>query len=111
MFSREHWQIKLVYASFGALLLFIGMLLSPVTAQKDKFDEIECTGLTVVDADGKTMVRLGAGEHGGSVAAFGKDGKPGAALVVDEYGGIVAAFGKDGQSASLRVDEHGGMCR
>ena len=37
MFSREHWQIKLVYASFGALLLFIGMLLSPVTAQRDKF--------------------------------------------------------------------------
>ena len=34
MFSSEHWQIKLIYASFGALLLFIGMLLSPVTAQR-----------------------------------------------------------------------------
>ena len=53
MFSREHWQIKLVYAGFGALLLFIGMLLSPVTAQRDKFGEIECTSLAVVDAAGR----------------------------------------------------------
>ena len=109
MFSREHWQIKLVYTGFGAVLLFIGMLLSPVTAQRDKFGHIECAGLTVVDADGKTMVRLGAGEHGGSVVAFGKDGKPGAALGVAEHGGVVTAFGKDRKSgAMLRVNEHGG---
>ena len=37
MFSSQDWQIKLVYASFGALLLFIGMLLSPVTAAKGNF--------------------------------------------------------------------------
>ena len=90
MFSRQHWQIKLVYASFGALILFIGMLLSPVAAQRDKFGEIECTSLAVVDADGKTVVRLGVGEHGGRVYAYGKAGKSGAALGVDEHGkGVV----------------------
>ena len=67
MFSREHWQIKLVYAGFGALLLFIGMLLSPVTAQRDKFGEIECTRLTVVDK-GKSGVIISSGEDGGVVS-------------------------------------------
>ena len=88
MFSREHWQIKLVYASFGALLLFIGMLLSPVTAQRDKFGEIECRSLTVVDADGKGRVIISSGEHGGRVSTYDKDGQSGVSLVVTEHGGM-----------------------
>ena len=90
MFSKEHWQIKLVYAGFGALLLFMGMLLSPVTAQRDKFGEIECTSLTVVDP---------------------KTGKSGVSLRVDEDGGFISAHGKDGKSAAaLGIGEHGGAC-
>ena len=110
MFSRQDWQIKLVYASFGALILFIGMLLSPVTAQRDKFGAIECTSLAVVDADGKTIVRLGAGVHGGYVDAYDKDGQSGVSLVVTEHGGRVDAISKDGKSggAVLVVTEHGG---
>ena len=109
MFSKEHWQIKLVYAGFGALLLFIGMLLSPVTAQRDKFGEIECTRLTVVDADGKTRVIISRGVDGGSVFAYGKDGKSRAALGVSEHGGLVSTYGKDGKPwAALGIDEHGG---
>ena len=50
VFSTQDWQIKLVYAGFGFLFAVIGMLLSPVTAQRDKFGEIECRRLTVVDA-------------------------------------------------------------
>ena len=34
MFSKEHWQIKLVYAGFGFLFAVIGMMLSPVPAQR-----------------------------------------------------------------------------
>ena len=45
MFNSNNWQIKLVYAGLGGLLMLIGMLLSPVTAQRDKFGEIECTKL------------------------------------------------------------------
>ena len=113
MLTLQNWKSKLVYIGFGSffgcLCTIIGMLASPVTAQRDKFGHIECARLTVVDADGKTMVRLGAGEHGGSVAAFGKDGKPGAALGVAEHGGHVDAIGKDGKSwAALVITEHGG---
>ena len=107
MFSKEHWQIKLVYASFGALLLFIGMLLSPVTAQRDKFDEIECTKLTVVDADGKTEVIISSGEDGGSVFAYGKDGKPAVALGVTEHGGLVYVKGKGEGMAAIGINEYG----
>ena len=60
MFSRQHWQIKLVYASFGALILFIGMLLSPVAS-------------------------LGNYEHGGVVKVKGK-GEGEALMSINEYG-------------------------
>ena len=66
---------KLAYLIGGRLLVAVGMTLSPVTDQRDKFGEIECTKLTVVDADGKAGVILGITEHGGHVAAFGKDGE------------------------------------
>ena len=39
------------------------MLLSPVTAQRDKFGEIECTKLMVVDTAGKLRVVLSAKEE------------------------------------------------
>ena len=110
MFSREHWQIKLVYSGFGALLLFIGMLLSPVTAQRDKFGEIECRRLTVVDADGKRRVIISSSEHGGRVSTYGKDGKPAVALGVTENGGRVFTLGKNGKpTVALGNYEHGGF--
>ena len=87
MFSRQDWQNKLVYAGFGALLLFIGLLLSPATAQRDRFGEIECAKLREVDADGNTRVILTTDEDGGVVDAYGKDGKSGAGLGVGEHGG------------------------
>jgi hypothetical protein len=104
MFSSQDWQIKLVYAGFGFLFAVIGMLLSPVTALRDKFVVVEFTELRVVDANGKTNVTLTIDEHGGVVVAFGKDGNLGASFSVDERGGIVAAFGKDEESlATLAI--------
>ena len=124
--------------AFGAALMFIGMLLtlmSPLTAEKDRFGEIECTKLTVVNAvdtplvildagtisehgglvavsdNVETRVRLSVGEHGGAVDAFGKDGKSAATFTISEHGGLVAVYGKDGYSgagASLIISEHGG---
>ena len=66
--------------------------------------------LTVVDADGKTRVRLTTDEHGGVVSARGKDEKiSGVCSVSLNMGGVVAAVGKDGKSgAVLRITEHGG---
>ena len=108
MNTREKFR----YMAFGGALVFLGMLgamMSPLTAEKDKFGEIECTSLAVVDAAGETVVRLRAGEHGGHLNAYGKDGQLGAWLAVNEHGGHLYAYGKDGQSGTgLAVDEHGG---
>ena len=110
MNTREKFR----YMAFGGALVFLGMvgaMMSPLTAEKDKFGAIECTRLTVVDADGKTMVYLTSDVHGGLVFAFSK-GLGGASLSVDEYGGCVKALGKDGQlAAMLNVGEDGGRVR
>ena len=126
---------KFSYMAFGAALMFLGMLLtlmSPLTAQQDKFGEIECTKLTVVDDKGQKVAELGAneyggrvsvygndgesakaaivvGKHGGHVGVYGKEGKPGVSVEVAEHGGVVGVLGNDGKSmASLNIDEHGG---
>ena len=75
MFTSKDWTIKLVYAGFGFLFAVIGMLLSPVTAQRDKFGEIECRLLTVVNAPGRPRVVLGVYEDGdGFICTLDKNG-------------------------------------
>ncbi len=61
---------KLGYIALGGLLMFIGMMASSIfmpnlVAQRDKFGEIECTALTVVDVDGIQLVKLERGGWGG----------------------------------------------
>ena len=90
MLTLQNWKSKLVYIGFGSffgcLCTIIGMLASPVTAQKDKFGEIECTGLTVVD--------------GGRVEVLGPDGKSGVTLLGLEDSGHVDVHGKQGSFLS-----------
>ena len=83
MFSCQHWQIKLVYAGFGCLFTIIGMLLSPVTAQK-AMETIQCSRLEVVDAEGTVRVTITTDEQGGVVTAHGKNGHSEASLRVEE---------------------------
>ena len=127
-------RAKFSYMAFGGALVFLGMLgamMSPLTAEKDKFGEIECTKLTIVNEEGQTLVGLGAIDQGGVIRLFAKGGRPvasidvnkhgggmvsvygegnyGAALLADETGGIVSVVGKDGKAGlTLDVYEHGG---
>ena len=93
--------------------IITALAVSSGTAQRDKFGDIECTSLRVVDADGNPGVSLsidGHGEHGGRVYVVGKDGKSGVVISIDVAGGYVGASGKDGKSgALLGTDEHGGV--
>lgn len=80
----------------------------------DKFGEIECTSLKVVDAGGKASVLLTTDEHGGDVAIFGKDGISTASLSISESGGRIDATGDvtgnyDLAAASLGIGESGGF--
>ena len=108
MFSSQHWQLKLAYAGFGSLFTIIGMLLSPVTAQK-AFETIKCSKLEVLDAEGTARVTIFTDDQGGVVTAYGKEGHSEASLRAEEDGGRVAVVGKDGQTrAFLFTDPHTG---
>lgn len=114
---------KLRYMALGGLLMFIGMLMASVlmpslVAQRDKFGEIECTKLTVVDGgdifvwgeDLTSAVILGTRDTGGFIRVYGKDGPgTGVGIYGYEHGGGVNVYGKDRKSGvTLRVTEHGG---
>ena len=105
--NTKHYLIisSIVGGVIGSLLT--ALLVSPVTAQRDKFGEIECTSLRVVDAAGKTAALLSVDEDGGSVGAFGKDGKSRASLGVIEHGGFVQVKGKGEGMAVMSINEYG----
>ncbi len=116
MLTLQNWKSKLVYIGFGSffgcLCTIIGMLASPVTAQRDKFGHIECTGLTVVDGgrvavlgkDGQGQVQdqvsLSIIEGGAQVEVLGPDGKSGVTLLGLEDSGHVDVHGKQGSFLS-----------
>lgn len=81
-------------------------MVSPITAQRDKLGDIECTKLTVVDAEGVPLVSLLSSENGGG-GVVSKDGKLAFSLSVGEHGGRVIVRGKDDSSASLGINENG----
>ena len=111
--------------------ILTGLLVAPVTARSDKFGEIECTHLAVVDAKGKERiilstnipdgyddrniaedmrVRIVGNESLALVVAQGK-GLESAELSTNVYGTPrVAATDKDGSAwVSLSTDENGGV--
>lgn len=96
-----------------------GLVVSSVTAHRDKFGEIECSKLTVIDADGESRVILstdvwdvrsvkagvaisGDKKLGGQIHVRGSDGKRGVRLWSAGGSGIVDISGSDGlNTASL----------
>lgn len=159
MFSSKDLKVKLVYMSFGGMIAIFGMLFGigllscaarpSITADaqhksqapsnesnKDRFGDIECTSLTVVDANGNPVVVLKASQFGGGfVAAYSNDGNQAASLSanlpvgmyygggsvsvsgtngkvllsINEDGGLVTSFGKGGNpQVALVADERGG---
>ena len=97
--NTKHYLVMsgIVGGVIGSLLT--ALLVSPVTAQRDEFGEIECTKLTVVDADGVSRIILSTNIFAG----VGTNYRVG--IHGDEYAGIVSTHGKDGKSkAELRID-------
>ena len=69
--NTKHYLVisGIVGGVIGSLLT--ALLVSPVTAQRDNFDTIQCSRLEVVDAEGRLKVVLDGNGHSGYVATFG----------------------------------------
>ena len=96
MFSGKDLKVKLAYMGFGGIIAIIGMLfgigmVSSSTAQKDKFGEIECSSLRVVDEDGITRVILSTDDRAGY-----DDENIRVSIDGDAYDGSVRVYGEAG---------------
>ena len=72
------------------------MLASPVTAQRDKFGHIECTGLTVVDADGVPMIVLRTRDS--TINSQNRKNKHGVDVFGSKYIAVITTYGRDGET-------------
>ena len=102
MFNTGSWKQKAGLMALGSVFTIIGMLfafgmLPSVTAQRNKFQEIECTKLTLIDSvTGKTTAKLETDEHGGLLYLYGaNDNRGSAQLSVDKNGGRLFMFSNE----------------
>ena len=117
MFRIQNWRQSLGLMALGSVFTIIGLLLSPVTAQRDKFGEIECTSLTVVDSEGnvRAVVKNVDDDFGGGIVElYNADGTKTVELFAGRgIGGYVRVWSKDegerGPGAvQLNADKNGG---
>ena len=115
----QNWKVKLVYIGFGTvfgcLCTIMGMLASSVTAQRDKFGEIECTKLAVVDQQGNPKVELSSASAidgvvivtEGRVNVYGRSSRPWQEEPMVElgvYGKRGSRYGRDGRVVTRDSD-------
>ena len=99
MFNTGSWKQKAGLMALGSIFTIVGMMFSPVTAQKDKFGKIECTELTVVDpVTGGIRSILGGNDVGGEIEVYGNDRKCKVRLSVLVNGGRINVLGPDEES-------------
>ena len=100
MKTRERFLYMVLGGVFSATLIFIGMAVSPLTAQKDTFGEITCTGLRVLYPDGTVAVYVGQGNDndGGRVTCYNPTGNARATMQVSGSGkrGSIVLTGETG---------------
>lgn len=112
--------MKFRYSVYGGLLvavgIIIGMVCPPLFGQNDRFGEITCTGLKIMDENGKMRIEL---DSGGSVTVFDENEKVRARLLstthvigYDENGspnaqrsGALVVVGDEEKSAALNATE------
>ena len=89
----------------GAVIMLVGLAVGaivspPLIAQRNGvFDEIQCTGIKVVNKHGKVALLLVADEKGNEVVVYDKKGKEAVLLSAIEKVNGVAVYDKSGKGA------------
>ena len=109
--NRKESLCAVIGGCVGAVLTMMVCSFLPLGAQSQSdgvFEEITCTGLKVVDAEGNIRVLLGTVERGGLVLIDAKEGGS-VLLFTTKHGGRVEARGKgsDNLRAVMAVNEYG----
>ena len=111
--NTKHYLIisSIVGGIIGSLLT--ALLVSPVTAQRDKFGHIECTGLTVVDEEGKARVVLSGNAWDSSTPFGSEDLKHGGVFIgrAGIYSGVVDVYGAWGHPLKGESKKYNGKVR
>ena len=101
----------------GAVLTMVVCSFLPLGAQSqgDSYGEITCTGLKVIDSEGRVAIRLSNSDYpsvaSGVIQVFGKDDSNAFQAVwigVSEKNGMVGVYNRDFASAQLKTNENGG---
>ena len=112
--NTKHYMV--ISGIMGGVIgsLLTALLVPPVTAEQDKFGEIECRKLTVIGDAGKPLIELNAEHRRGSVCVYHEDDDFGYTCIGvsshlrSNYGGFVNVVGKNGEMAELSIAKHGG---
>ena len=106
---------KLAYIAIGGTLVALGMIISPLNAQKDNFGKIKCTGLEIIDSDtGDALISLGIGERGVFIDFRSRNYRnyedalstrilPGSAIFSSPYGHIAIGATDDSDGYFIRI--------
>ena len=103
MNKRERLKYMVIGVVLSVAVLLIGMAVSPLTAQRDRFGDVTCTSLTVVDKDGKSVVRIFPGSEGGDVFIYAKEEELRVTMAAKKAGGGVLVFDKRGYPVTRMV--------
>ena len=111
---RVNWKPSLACAAFGSIFTVMGMLVSPLEADRDKFGEIECTKLTVVGDKGFPLIELNSNHRRGSILVNHENENYGFVSIGVDYmirsqGGFISVVGRNGEYAMLGISDYGGF--
>ncbi|MDE0184748.1 MAG: hypothetical protein OXP71_04750 [Candidatus Poribacteria bacterium] len=107
MYTKHYLVISgIVGGVIGSLLT--ALLVSPVTAQRDKFDTLQCSKLEVVDANGVARVVLKTNENSGDIGVYGEDGDEYVSINSNHNSGGLYLQDSKGYYASLHFTGVGG---
>ena len=110
MMNRKESLYAVIGGCVGAVLTMVLCSFLPlgVQSQSGNFGEIICTGMRVVDSQGKTKINIGSITHGGYVIVSGKEQMQ-VLISTTENGGGIAVYGKTGETkVAIGATEQGG---
>lgn len=111
---RVNWKAALACSALGSYFTILGMLVSPLEADRDKFGEIECTKLTVVGDKGIPLIELNSNHRRGSILVNHENENFGYVFIGVDYwirsqGGFISVVGRNGENAMLGISDYGGF--